>query len=118
MGQTINLESRRRHAPTGRNRTYASAYLRKRIKVESGGQGSGLIWDLSSQTRDRTQAVAMNVPNPNHYTTREFPKLVFFFCLFRAAPEAYRSSQARGLIEAAAAGLSHSRSNMGSKALL
>ena len=36
----------------------------------------------------------------------------FFFCLFRAAPTAYGSSQARGQIGAAAAGLHHSHSNM------
>ena len=35
----------------------------------------------------------------------------FFFCLFRAAPAAYASSQARGQIRAAAAGLQHSNSN-------
>ena len=36
------------------------------------------------------------------------PRIFFFFFLFRAAPAAYRSSQARGLIRAAAAGLCHS----------
>ena len=37
---------------------------------------------------------------------------VFFFsCLFRAAPMAYASSQARGRIGAAAASLSHSHNN-------
>ena len=35
--------------------------------------------------------------------------------LFRAAPAAYKGSQARGLIGAAAASLYHSQSNMGSK---
>ena len=34
--------------------------------------------------------------------------LFFFFCLFRAAPMAFESSQATGQIGAAAAGLSHS----------
>ena len=38
-----------------------------------------------------------------------------FFFLFRAAPRAYGSSQARGLIEATAASLHHYHSNMGSK---
>ena len=33
------------------------------------------------------------------------------FCFFRNAPAAYRGSQARGLIGAAAAGLQHSHSN-------
>ena len=39
----------------------------------------------------------------------------FFFFPFRATPMAYGSSQARGLIGAAAAGLHHSHSNVGSK---
>ena len=41
--------------------------------------------------------------------------LFFFFCLFRAAPGAYGSAQAGGLIEAVAAGLHHSHSNAGSE---
>ena len=39
----------------------------------------------------------------------------FFFCLFRATPTAYRSSQAGGLIGATAAGLHHSHSKEESK---
>ena len=39
----------------------------------------------------------------------------FFFLLFRAAPEAYGVSQARGLIGAVATGLHHSHSNVGSE---
>ena len=42
----------------------------------------------------------------------------FFFLLFRAIPEAYVGSQARGLIGATAAGLHHSHSNAGSEPLL
>ena len=44
----------------------------------------------------------------------------FFFCLFRAAPLAYGSSKAKGLIEAVAvaAGLHHSHSNTGSEPCL
>ena len=38
----------------------------------------------------------------------------FFFCLFRAVPVAYGSSQARGQIRAVAASLHHSHSNTGS----
>ena len=38
-----------------------------------------------------------------------------FFCLFRAAPVAYKSSQARGQIGAVAASQHHSHSNSGSK---
>ena len=41
-----------------------------------------------------------------------------FFLLFRAACAAYRSSQARGRIQAAAAGLHHSHSNARSKLCL
>ena len=37
------------------------------------------------------------------------------FCLFRAAPVAHGGSQAKGRIGAAAAGLHHSHSNMGSE---
>ena len=40
-------------------------------------------------------------------------KVDFFFLLFRAAPVAHGSSQARGLIGAAAAGLHHSHSHAG-----
>ena len=40
--------------------------------------------------------------------------LNFLFLLFRATPEAYGGSQARGQIRAGAAGLHHSHSNTGS----
>ena len=40
-----------------------------------------------------------------------FQWVCFIFCLFRAAPAAYGSSQARGWIRATAAGLHHSNSN-------
>ena len=39
----------------------------------------------------------------------------FFFCLFRAIPVAYGSSQVRGQIEAVATSLCHSHSNTGSQ---
>ena len=42
----------------------------------------------------------------------------FFLLLFRAAPEAYGGSQARGRNGVRAAGLCHSHSNMGSKLCL
>ena len=42
-------------------------------------------------------------------------KLIMIIFIFRAAPEAYGSSQARGQIKAAAAGLHHSHSNAGSE---
>ena len=41
--------------------------------------------------------------------------MLLSFFLFRAAPAAYESSQARGWIGAIAAGLYHSHSNVGSK---
>ena len=46
--------------------------------------------------------------------------LVFFFflCIFRATPTAYRGSQARGLIRAAAASLRQSHSNTRSELCL
>ena len=31
------------------------------------------LQDLSSLTRDQTQAPAVKAPSPNHWTTREFP---------------------------------------------
>ena len=44
-----------------------------------------------------------------------FPCYLFSALLFRTAPEAYGSSQARGLIGAATASLHHSHSNAGSE---
>ena len=44
--------------------------------------------------------------------------LFFIFCLFRATPEAYGGSQARGQIGAVAASLHHSHSNTGSELYL
>ena len=41
--------------------------------------------------------------------------LFYFILLFRAAPAAYGSSQARGQIGATAAGLHHSHSSLGSE---
>ena len=50
----------------------------------------------------------------NHPTAKEEYNL-FFFCLFRPAPEPYGDAQARNQIGAVAAGLHHSHSNPGSK---
>ena len=44
-----------------------------------------------------------------------FVVVLFCFFFFRAAPVAYRGSQARGQIGAVAVGLHHSHSNSGSK---
>ena len=36
------------------------------------------LWDLSSPvTKDQTQALAVKALSPNHWTTRQFPKLLF-----------------------------------------
>ena len=43
---------------------------------------------------------------------------IIIYLLFRAAPVAYGSSQARGQIRAIAAGLQHSHSNLGSELCL
>ena len=62
-----------------------------------------------------------------HDAMREFPIIsifyfnlivLFYFCLFRAAPAAYGSSQVRVWIGAEATGLHHSHSNMGSEPCL
>ena len=49
------------------------------------------------------------------YSTQVLTFFFFVFCLFRAAPVAYRGSQVRGLIGAVAAGLYRSHSNARSK---
>ena len=36
-----------------------------------------VLWDLSTLTRDWTWDMAVKVPSPNHWTTREFPGFVF-----------------------------------------
>ena len=49
------------------------------------------------------------VPSPSFSPAgHSFPTKSFFLCLFRAAPTAYGSSQARSQIRAEAAGLCHS----------
>ena len=45
-------------------------------------------------------------------------RFIIFFFFFKAAPEAYGSSQARAWIKAVAAGLHHSHSNVGSEPCL
>ena len=43
-----------------------------------------MLWvlqDLSSLTRDWTQAVALKAPNPNHWTTRELPRLIYLLAM-------------------------------------
>ena len=49
---------------------------------------------------------------PKYFPMSQVHRLFFFFGLFRAIPTAYGGSQARGQIEAVAAGLRHSHSNV------
>lgn len=46
---------------------------------------SGLIWHLSSQSRDWTQATAVKAPNPNHKTIRELFTHInkYTICIFK-----------------------------------
>jgi len=55
------------------------------------------------------------LPPCHHSTIEGFFCFVLFCLLFRATPMAYGSSQVRGQIGAAAAGLHHSHSNEGSE---
>ena len=64
-----------------------------------------LIWGLNPPLHS----------DPNHGGWFLFFVFWFLFFLFRAAPTAYGSSQARGQIRATAAGLHHSHSNVRSK---
>ena len=38
--------------------------------------------DLSSPTKDGTRAPAVKALSPNHWTTREFPPLTFYICIW------------------------------------
>ena len=49
------------------------------------------------------------------FLTLTFIYMFVIYCLFKASPVAYGSSQARGRIRDVAAGLHHSHSNVGSK---
>ena len=83
----------------------------------------------SQRTQERTERwTYTELPSFQPRVTTELPQgwplynyyyYLFVFCLFfRAAPAAYESSQARGLIRATAASLHHSHSNMGSEPCL
>ena len=61
----------------------------------------------------------MWIDDNNNTCVFDFGRLVLFcFCLFRATPVAYVSSQARGRIRATAADLHHSCSNVESEPCL
>ena len=55
------------------------------------------------------------LPSRGHVAVSGDSFFFFFFCLFRAAPAAYGSFQARGRIRGAAATLCHSLRNTGSE---
>ena len=42
----------------------------------------GILWDLCSQTRDWTPALAVKLQSPNHWIAREFPLCFFFYTAF------------------------------------
>ena len=79
----------------------------------------GFLESFTSKLRT-CAGVAGHLPAPCCKETSDLALLstFFFFLLFRAIPATCGSSQARGWIGAAAAGLSHSHSNMGSKSCL
>ena len=83
---------------------------------------SGLGVELELQLLVYATVTAMLDPEPIGRgqgslpeSSRTLCQVFAFVFLFRAASTAYRSSQARGLIGAVAAGLHHSHSNMGSE---
>ena len=57
----------------------------------------------------------LNEKNPVNINRYKYLFTYLVFGLFRAAPEAYGSSQSKAQIGAVAAGLCHSHSNVGSK---
>ena len=76
----------------------------------------GIIWILSSCA----WLISLNLSLSRFIHAVAYCRIFFFFfffsfCLLRATPVAYGSSQARGGIGAVAASLHHSHSNAGSK---
>ena len=73
---------------------------------------------LSTKSTAKSFCIGLYLMHPwfSDNSTQSFH--FFFFFLFRAIPEAYGSSQARGQIGAVAAGLHHSHSNSGSQLCL
>ena len=82
-------------------RTTAPGHLLLRAKAPKPGSQSTSILSSPSTTE------MVNVHSTH--------LILFYFSLFRAAPVAYGGSQARDRIGAAAAGLCHSHSNVGSE---
>ena len=99
--------------------------------VEFLGQGSDDAWDGScnlggscSNAGSLTHCARPGIKPVSHRSRciidpagpqQELSLLLIFFFLFTAAPVAYGSSEARGQIRVAAAGLCHTHSNSGSE---
>ena len=72
------------------------------------GQCSSEAWvSVSDQAHTGTETIER--------TAHQLETSLWVFLLFRATHAAYGSSQARGQIETASAGLNHSHSNAGSR---
>ena len=68
-------------------------------------------WVLENRGQDRGTLFLQRTHSP----VENVSFLFCFVCLFRAAPAAYGSSQARDPIRVEAASIHHSKSNVGSK---
>ena len=78
------------------------------------------IWQLSWSGITKALSICLCFILPTRLEVFFFLFVCFLFFLasFRAAPVAYRGSQARGQIRAVVTGLRHSRSNAGSEPFL
>ena len=82
-------------------------------EVDASGPTTGQIPGLDANSEDRFRAGGASDQSSGRCWQQSL--FFFFFLFFRAAPVAYGSSQARGQIKPAAAGLHHSLSNAGPK---
>ena len=77
-------------------------------------RGNSMFWKLRADFMK-----ILSDPGPQECRHgRNTSNVCVFFCLFRASPEAYGGSQARGRIGAVATGLCHSHSNIRSELCL
>ena len=70
---------------------------------------------IQSESESQSQRSMFQLKDLGKESKFSFNLFFFFLLLFRAAPEVYGGSQARGQIGATAAGLHHSHSNARSK---
>ena len=74
---------------------------------------------MAAGLRDPAHGKVRRVPHLYDFPqTPITPFFILFYCLFKATPEAYGNSQARGPVRAAAASLCHSHSNSRSEPCL